>query len=69
MLILKIVIILNKFSKKSDCHEKLSENYIKDNYAYCCYAESEEGEKWCSAIDKVTYDNLESLNKAAKELR
>ena len=54
-------------SKKSDCHEKLSDKDKTANLAYCCYIENEEGDKHCYGVTQVYYDSMESLVKAAKK--
>ena len=53
-------------SGKKDCKDKLSESE-KTNYSYCCYLETESGDKVCWALTKDEYNDIDNYIKEAEK--
>lgn len=54
-------------SKKSDCHDALSDTE-KKTYSHCCYLEDDTGSsKACLPITKETFDGLEKVFQEAEK--
>ena len=50
-------------SGKKDCKDKLSDADKNKGYSYCCYLESEKGEKGCWALTKDDYNDIDNYIK------
>jgi hypothetical protein len=48
-------------SGKKDCKDKLSDADKNKGYSYCCYLESEKGEKGCWKLTKDDYNDIEGF--------